>query len=388
MKKLIILLSILFGMNLFSQNTIPTTTCTGAMKINDSLSVNKDITALGDITSKGEVVATDTMRAQKDILIDGNAKVGGDLSIVGKSFFEQEITLKKGLLFDNLKGISYTPKSGPTPNKFSYGNKVSGIPETNCAAGPQPWANHQFGGILQIYDADPNTGDYVANSGLLNFQTWSGGSSIDASVGANTLFTGKLLLNYFCGNDVSICQGNYGGVVGMGKNVEMGNNVTRNISTVLNIGLPAGITKAVTVTDPSLNSTNKIVFEVSNTGKTSIGIGRPKVGGIAQNAMLSVDGLILAKEVRVAVSSQTHWADYVFAKEYKLRSLSEVKKYIDEFNHLPDVPSAKEVTEKGIDMLEMNATLLKKIEELTLYSIDLQKQLDAQKKEINLLKNK
>jgi len=102
--------------------------------------------------------------------------------------------------------------------------------------------------------------------------------------------------------------------------------------------------------------------------------------------MLSVDGLILAKEVRVAVSTTTHWADYVFAKGYKLKSLSDVEQYILKHKHLPDVPSAEEVKENGIDMLEMNSILLKKIEELTLYTIALQKQLDAQQKEINTLK--
>ena len=159
----------------------------------------------------------------------------------------------------------------------------------------------------------------------------------------------------------------------------------RNSQTLLNMGIPAGHTKAISVTDPLLTSTNKTVFEVSNTGKTSIGLGRPKVGGVAANAMLSVDGLILAKEVRVAVSNTTHWADYVFEKGYKLRTLNEVETYIKKYNHLPDVPSAIDVKENGIDILEMNATLLKKIEELTLYTIELKKQLDAQQKEINLI---
>lgn len=360
-----------------AQNTIPTTTCTGAMKINDSLNVNKDITALGDITSKGEVVATDTMRAQKDIIIDGNAKVGGDISITGQSFFEQEIILKKGLLFDNSKGISYTPMSGTTPNKFSYGNKVLGIPEKNCAAGPQPWANHQFGGMLQIYDADPNTGAYITNSGLLNFQTWTGGSSIDASVGANTLWTGKLLLNYFCGNDVSICQGTYGGIVGTGKNVEIGFPTT-NIQTALNMGLPLGITKAIAIFNPVIN---KEVFQIKATGATYIGSEKVNVGPHT-DAMLTVSGKVACKEVRVFNNASGYWADFVFERNYKLMPILDVEKFYLKNKHLPNIPTAKQIEENGNDLAKTDALLLQKIEELTLYIVQQQKEIEELKNKI------
>ncbi len=347
------------------------------MKINDSLNVNKDITALGDITSKGEVVATDTMRAQKDIIIDGNAKVGGDLSITGQSFFEQEIILKKGLLFDNSKGISYTPMSGTTPNKFSYGNKVLGIPEKNCAAGPQPWANHQFGGMLQIYDADPNTGAYITNSGLLNFQTWTGGSSIDASVGANTLWTGKLLLNYFCGNDVSICQGTYGGIVGTGKNVEIGFPTT-NIQTALNMGLPLGITKAIDIFNPVIN---KEVFQIKATGATYIGSEKVNVGPHT-DAMLTVSGKVACKEVRVFNNASGYWADFVFERNYKLMPILDVEKFYLKNKHLPNIPTAKQIEENGNDLAKTDALLLQKIEELTLYIVQQQKEIEELKNKI------
>ena len=380
MKKIILSISILIGFNSYSQNTIPTTTCTGALKINDSLNVNKDITALGDITSRGEVTSTDTLRAQKDILIDGNAKVGGDLTISGMSTFVQEIVLKKGLLFDNLKGISYTPNIGTTPNKFSYGNKVLGIPEKNCAAGPQPWANHQFGGMLQIYDANPITGDYIPNSGLLNFQTWTGGSSIDASVGGNASFTGKLLLNYFCGNDVSICQGIYGGIVGTGNNVEIGFPST-NLQTALNIGTQAGITKAITIFNPIIN---KEVFHIKSNGATYIGIQKPITTGPHANAMLAVDGKILAKEIYVNIHNST-WADYVFDKNYKLMPLAEVEAYVNKNKHLPNVPSGKDLTDTddyNLSISDMQKIQMEKIEELYLYIFNQQKEIEALKKEL------
>jgi len=75
------------------------------------------------------------------------------------------------------------------------------------------------------------------------------------------------------------------------------------------------------------------------------------------------------------------WSDYVFNPEYKLKSLSEIDSYIKENRHLPDVPTANEVIEHGIDVAQMNAILLKKVEELTLLMIN-------QNKTIGLLENK
>ena len=86
---------------------------------------------------------------------------------------------------------------------------------------------------------------------------------------------------------------------------------------------------------------------------------------------LFVDGKIGAKEVIV---STTNWCDYVFDKGYKLKSLKEVENFIQANKHLPEVPSEKEVVENGVAMGEMMKIHMKKIEELTLYMIELQKQ--------------
>ncbi len=89
---------------------------------------------------------------------------------------------------------------------------------------------------------------------------------------------------------------------------------------------------------------------------------------------------ILTQKVRVAVLGSTYWADYVFDKNYKLPSLKSVEKYIVQHKHLPDVPSSEDVTQNGIDFAEMQATLLRKIEELTLYTIALEKKVLALEK--------
>ena len=106
---------------------------------------------------------------------------------------------------------------------------------------------------------------------------------------------------------------------------------------------------------------------------------------------LSVNGNFRAHEVDV----YTGWADYVFEDDYKLRTLEEVETFIRKNKHLPDVPSAKVVEKEGISLGETSATLLRKIEELTLYMISsnkamktLQKKVEALEKENKRLKAK
>jgi hypothetical protein len=91
---------------------------------------------------------------------------------------------------------------------------------------------------------------------------------------------------------------------------------------------------------------------------------------------LSVNGKIRAKEIRV----ETGWADYVFDKSYELPALADIKAYIEQNHHLPEIPSEQEVAKNGINLGEMNKLLLKKVEELTLYLIEKDKEKEEQKK--------
>ena len=94
----------------------------------------------------------------------------------------------------------------------------------------------------------------------------------------------------------------------------------------------------------------------------------------------------MAEKLKVAVKTTADWADYVFAKDYQLKSLEDVETFINQNNHLPDVPSAQDVVNGGIDVAKMDALLLQKIEELTLYMIELKKQNEALNAEIIQLK--
>ena len=106
--------------------------------------------------------------------------------------------------------------------------------------------------------------------------------------------------------------------------------------------------------------------------------GAVKIGGAQTPAgyRLSVDGRAIMEEVNVQLSG--NWPDYVFEEDYDLPSLESVQGYIKENKHLPEVPSAKEMEENGIDLGEMNILLLKKVEELTLHLIEQSERINEQ----------
>lgn len=90
----------------------------------------------------------------------------------------------------------------------------------------------------------------------------------------------------------------------------------------------------------------------------------------------SIDGTLIAREVRVEI---TAGADHVFGESYDLRPLSEVEQFVRENKHLPEIPSEKQMQEEGLSINEFQIKLLQKIEELTLYTIELKKEVDQLK---------
>lgn len=124
----------------------------------------------------------------------------------------------------------------------------------------------------------------------------------------------------------------------------------------------------------------------SNTGAIIIGTG---ITTLPAGYKLYVSDGILAEKVKVALKSGVNWADHVFGNNYHLRSLKEVELFINENKHLPGVPSADElVKDGGIDVNTMMAKQMEKIEELTLYIIEMNKKIEKLEKENATFKSK
>jgi hypothetical protein len=109
----------------------------------------------------------------------------------------------------------------------------------------------------------------------------------------------------------------------------------------------------------------------------NVGIGTSDTKGYK----LAVNGSAIATAVFVKLYSA--WPDYVFKPTYQLRPLAEVKEYIDQNQHLPEIPSADEIAKEGLNLGEMNKLLMKKVEELTLYLIEKDQIITEQQKKLS-----
>ncbi|MGN7723999.1 hypothetical protein [Chitinophaga sp. 22620] len=131
------------------------------------------------------------------------------------------------------------------------------------------------------------------------------------------------------------------------------------------------------------NSTGPANYYMMVDGNTgNIGIGHT---ALAPSYKLSVEGTIGARKVKV---TQAAWSDFVFHDDYKLPSLMEVENFVKKNKHLPGIPTEAEVVKDGVDVGEMDKLLLQKIEELTLYIIDLKKESTRQQEKIENLEKK
>ncbi|NNV55067.1 hypothetical protein [Limnovirga soli] len=133
-----------------------------------------------------------------------------------------------------------------------------------------------------------------------------------------------------------------------------------------------------------VNQKHQVInFKMGSFGSSQVWIGDKQPIGTHSNYRLAVKGKLVAQSLYITAATQANWADYVFDDNYKLPNLYDIESYYTKNNHLPEIPSAEEVVEKGINVGEMNALLLKKIEELTILMVKQQREIDELKSKVN-----
>lgn len=136
-----------------------------------------------------------------------------------------------------------------------------------------------------------------------------------------------------------------------------------------------------------ISKNGNIDFEANKVSvKAKLNINTSQDFSIGYDYALAVAGGILT--TKVLVKEVDDWYDYVFDEDYELLPINSLKQYIDQNGHLPDIPSERSVLSKGYDMVEMDGLLLKKIEELTLYTIELNNLIKEQQDIIDSLQSK
>jgi hypothetical protein len=148
-----------------------------------------------------------------------------------------------------------------------------------------------------------------------------------------------------------------------------------------NIGFMQTINDDMQLGTNSGNATGTLILRtnggnrlyVNPTGQVSIGTSVPAVG-----YLLSVNGRAMVEELKVQLSQ--NWPDYVFADNYKRKSFEELRNYIAVNKHLPNIPAASELEKNGVELGDMQRRMMEKIEELTLYVLDLEQKVNQLKK--------
>lgn len=193
---------------------------------------------------------------------------------------------------------------------------------------------------------------------------------------------------------------NYNAPVGIGTKNPQGKLEIGSFSTsqglILNYGNAVGQISAIDLKANGItngfigmqmvDNANGDLWLGSSAGKsmTIYRNGNIGVGTDAPSEKLSVNGNIKTRKLYV---TQTAWPDYVFDSSYELTPLAAVGQFIKQYKHLPEIPSAKEIKEKGISVGDNQSLLLKKIEELTLYLLQQDEKIKCLEKQVNRLQN-
>jgi hypothetical protein len=311
--------------------------------IKDSVTLERKLTVDQDMKIKGEAVFVGKVKAKTDLKILGVTKMKGDAFVEGDFKF-------KGLQDFNLSDERFLMIK---PNGKAVSMEKAGLVEV----------------MYEPRQCIPFNGVYPA-------PTWSNMQGTGGNPGV--LYT------------ANNCPGN----VGIGTDSPLGKLDVRGttyLSGATSIGIaPNSLAQLyVNQNNPSIDG---LTVEFTSTSSTVSGVGIKTIVDNDDRHALAVfntehnrdvfrvlgNGNVWATEVHIRLKED--FPDYVFSDTYNLLSIEELENFINDNSHLPNLPTAKEVSESGLDLGEMNRLLVEKVEELSLYVIDLQKQVNELKK--------
>jgi len=283
---------------------------------------------------------------------------------------------------------SFGSGAGLASNQSSFYGRLAGT----VSQGNQ---NAFFGFQTGTYNNGQNNvfmGALTGKNSTGIYNVFFGASSGETQNGSYNLFSGRYSGQKSSGNH-NIFMGFSSGSSALGdNNIYLGKNSGRSNTGTGNvfIGVDSGAQETslnnTLIIENSNNTINPLIYGRFNT-KTTINQLGINTSSIPDGFTMAVRGKMIATELKIQLYGTTDggvaWPDYVFEDTYYLPTLKEVETYIKNNGHLENVPSAKEVEENGGVLIgEMNAKLLRKIEELTLYTIQQDKEIQKQK-EIN-----
>jgi len=335
----------------------------------------------------------------------GNAGTDAATNFIGTTD-AQDLVFKVG----GQKSGLITVSNGST--FFGYISGLSNSGGDNTGVGTQALRSNTTGfgnsGIGRFALLSNTIGEYNMGIGRAALYSNISGSN-NAGIGAGALFSNQsgsdnlaigasaMYLNLSGSSNVAIgasslfqVTGNYN--IGIGRSAGSNKNGSGNIY----IGYTSGSAAVLTSESDKLyiansNTVTPLIYGDFGSAKY-LAIGEVAVADRAAATSggyrLLVKGGMITEKIKVATAGTADWADYVFDTDYKVMPLEKVEAFIKENKHLPNVPSTQEVMANGNDLGKTDAKLLEKIEELTLYMIEMNKEIKALKKENEQLKKK
>lgn len=336
-----------------------------------------------------------------------NTAVGGR-ALLRNTVGDENTAIGHMSMYQNIDGYFNTAIG----TESIYNNKSG---QSNTAVGTRALYNNEFGsnntalGTQALYANNFGTNNTAIGQGALYFNNLGFNTAVGAQAGLYNEGTG----NVFIGNEAGLNEtGSNKLYINNNSSTQIGSLIYGEFDTdklrindKLGIGI-LPVSKALEIKGAGINSELMQFYNISGTAKWHLNLsnggttlnfaetgvadnrlvlrpgGNVTIGSFMANGYkLSVDGKIACTEVRVQPTSA--WPDYVFSPDYSLMPLKELENSINNQKHLPGIPSAKEIEIDGIQVGEIQRLMMEKIEELTLYIIDLNKKIESLQSENN-----